>query len=240
MVAQVASLTSHAALKTKISQVAPWFENEEPEVILRWVIEEFGDNFVLACAFGPESLIMVDMLSRLQPVVRAFFLDTEFHFAETLALKEQMEARYPTLQLAVIKPLLTIAEQDQRYGEALYAQQPDQCCALRKVEPLQRALQGYPCWLAGLRREQTHTRTETPILQWDWKRDKVKVNPLATWSKSQVWTYILKHNLPYNPLHDQGYPSIGCSPCTHAAQSGSDERSGRWQGTAKTECGIHL
>ena len=241
MVAQVA-LSRNEHLRLQVPQLAQDFEGQPPEVILQWVIEQFGPKFVLACAFGPESIILIDLLSRMHPQmpVQAFFLDTEFHFAETLQLKAEMCARFPKLDLTIVKPLITIPEQDAQYGEKLYSQNPDQCCFLRKVEPLRRALAGYDCWMSGLRREQSPTRSQTPILHWDWKRDMVKVNPLAAWTKSQVWTYILDHKLPYNPLHDQGYPSIGCAPCTHAVTHGAEERSGRWQGTGKRECGLHL
>jgi len=227
-------------LKNQLPDLLPYFEQQSPEVLLRWVIENFESQFVLACAFGPESIILIDMLSRLQPEVKAFFLDTDFHFAQTLALKNEMEARYPTLRLEVVSPLLNVAELEEQYGAELYRRNPDQCCALRKVEPLNRTLKNYDCWISGLRREQSHTRTLAPMLQWDWQRDMFKVNPLVHWTKSQVWQYILDHNLPYNPLHDQGYPSIGCEPCTKAAVPGAEERSGRWQGTQKVECGLHL
>jgi len=236
----VLSVARGVPVKGQMAELNLHFAHSTPEALLQWVLENFEDRFTLACAFGPESLILIDMLSQLTPTVRAFFLDTDFHFAETLALKAEMERRYPTLQLEVVRPLLTVAQQEQAYGPELYRHQPDQCCALRKVEPLQRALKGYDCWLSGLRREQSHTRAHTPLLLWDWQRDMVKVNPLVHWTKSQIWRYLLERELPYNPLLDQGYPSIGCAPCTKPAPVLEDERSGRWQGTAKVECGLHL
>ncbi|WP_218079657.1 phosphoadenylyl-sulfate reductase [Anthocerotibacter panamensis] len=233
--------------QAKATELAAHFEEAGPEALLRWVARQYADRWVLACAFGPESLILIDMLSRMQPVVRAFFIDTDFHFPKTLALKDEILERYPTLRLEVLKPRLTVAEQDASYGEALNKTNPDQCCFLRKVEPLQRALQGHDCWLSGLRREHAPTRAQTPMVQWDWQRDMLKVNPLVHWSKSQVWRYILDHEIPYNQLHDEGYPSIGCAPCTRPVTSGSilhqaaqDDRSGRWFGTTKVECGLHL
>jgi len=224
----------------EIEQLAESFIGAPTEDLLRWVIDHYDHQFTLACAFGPESLVLVDMLSKLQPRVRAFFLDTDFHFEETLALKQKMLDRYPTLDLTVIKPQLTVPQQDALYGEELFRHSPDQCCQLRKVEPLQRALRGYRCWMSGLRREQSSSRAHLPLLLWDGFRDMVKVNPMAYWTKREVWQYIFAHDLPYNPLLDQGYPSIGCAPCTHQPLPGQDERSGRWQGKAKQECGIHL
>ncbi len=238
MVAQIQRNPS--SLRQQAPRLAQHFEQASLEELLHWVDKEFGEQFILACAFGPESLILIDMLSRIQPKVRAFFLDTEFHFPETLALKDQMLARYPNLELTVIRPLLTVADQEVVYGPELYQSNPDRCCALRKVEPLERALRGYDCWLSGLRREQSATRAQAPVITWDWQREMLMINPLVKWTKSQVWHYILDHGLPYNRLHDEGYPSIGCAPCTNPVQGGSDERSGRWQGTGKRECGIHV
>ncbi|WP_287128151.1 phosphoadenylyl-sulfate reductase [Candidatus Cyanaurora vandensis] len=224
---------------TWVDQRAEEFAEAPTEDLLRWVIDQYGADFTVACAFGPESIILIDLLSQLQPVVQAFFLDTGFHFQATLDLQQKMTERYPNLALTVVRPRLNVSQQNAVYGADLPQQNPDQCCQLRKVEPLQRALQGYRCWLSGLRREHAPNRSQTPLLHWD-SRQMLKVNPLADWSKGRMWQYILERGLPYNSLLDEGYTSIGCAPCTRRPLPDTDERSGRWQGTTKRECGIHL
>ncbi|MFS8868699.1 phosphoadenylyl-sulfate reductase [Synechococcus sp. H65.1] len=224
------------------SQVAALSEHFEPlsaSDLLAWAVSEFGDGLVLACSFGPEDLVLIDLLTAIRPQVRAFFLDTDFHFPETLQLQQQVLARYPHLQLEVFKPLLTPEEQAAQYGPELYRTNPDLCCNLRKVEPLNRALANCTTWITGMRREQAPTRANIGKVQWDGKRNRLKLNPLADWTSGQVWKYILDHGIPYNPLHDRNYPSIGCLPCTAPVEPGEDPRSGRWKGMAKTECGLH-
>ncbi len=223
-------------------QVASLSERFEPlsaSDLLAWAVAEFGDGLVLACSFGPEDLVLIDLLTAIRPQVRAFFLDTDFHFPETLQLQQQVLARYPDLQLEVFKPLLTPEEQAAQYGPELYRTNPDLCCNLRKVEPLNRALANCTTWITGMRREQSPTRANIGKVQWDGKRNRLKLNPLADWTNGQVWKYILDHGIPYNPLHDRNYPSIGCLHCTAPVEPGEDPRSGRWKGTAKTECGLH-
>ncbi|MGY2795441.1 phosphoadenosine phosphosulfate reductase [Thermostichus sp. MS-CIW-36] len=223
-------------------QVASLSERFEPlsaSDLLTWAVEEFGDGLVLACSFGPEDLVLIDLLTAINPRVRAFFLDTDFHFPETLQLREQVLARYPHLQLQIFKPLLTPEEQAAQYGPELYRSDPDLCCNIRKVEPLNRALAGCTTWITGMRREQSPTRADIGKVQWDGKRNRLKLNPLADWTNGQVWKYILDHGIPYNPLHDRHYPSIGCIHCTAPVEPGADPRSGRWKGTSKTECGLH-
>jgi len=223
-------------------QVAALSERFEPlsaSDLLAWAVSEFGDGLVLACSFGPEDLVLIDLLTAIRPQVRAFFLDTDFHFPETLQLQQQVLARYPYLQLEVFKPLLTPEEQAAQHGPELYRTNPDLCCHLRKVEPLHRALANCTTWITGMRREQAPTRANIGKVQWDSKRNRLKLNPLADWTSGQVWKYILDHGIPYNPLHDRNYPSIGCMPCTAPVEPGADPRSGRWKGMAKTECGLH-
>ncbi|WP_041243690.1 phosphoadenylyl-sulfate reductase [Gloeobacter kilaueensis] len=230
------------ASRASLEQLARQWEGLAPQAILVEAVRAFGQQLVLATALGPESIVLVDMLVRIWPQPQAFFLDTGLHFPETLALKDRLLERYPQLQLQVVKPLLSVEEQQVRYGERLFEHRPDQCCAMRKVEPLNRVLAPYKAWITGMRREQSPSRAEAGVVQWDSSRGMVKFNPLAFWSHKQVWSYIAEHDLPYNPLHDQGYPSIGCSPacCTAPVAVGADPRSGRWQGKSKTECGLHL
>lgn len=223
----------------EIDRLSQEFESRAAGDVLSWAVSTFGESVILACSFGPEDLVLIDLLMQIQPHAHAFFLDTDFHFAETLELKAKVEQRYPDLRLHTMKPLLTPAEQEAAYGPELYRSNPDQCCALRKVEPMNRVLQPYQAWITGMRRQQAPTRATIGKIQWDGKRDKVKLNPLADWTDSQVWAYIHKHQLPYNPLHDQNFPSIGCFHCTAPVQPGQDPRSGRWQGHSKTECGLH-
>lgn len=210
-----------------------------PETVLAWALERFGpDEIALACSFGAEDVVLVDMLARLRPGARVFYLDTDLLFAETYATRDQVAARYP-IRLDRYRPLLTVDEQAGLYGTDLWRREPDACCRIRKVEPLQRALAGLKAWITGIRREQAPTRRHARVVEWDSVWELVKVNPLAHWTGAQVWDYIRAHAVPYNPLHDQGYPSIGCSPCTRPLQPGEDPRAGRWSGTGKVECGLH-
>jgi phosphoadenosine phosphosulfate reductase len=177
------------------------------------------------------------MVMAIQPTVEVFYLDTDFLFPETYALRDRCEAKYG-FKSAGYRSLLTPAEQAARHGEALWSRDPDRCCDLRKVEPNQRALQERGAWISGIRRDQSKTRSATPIVEWDTKFDLVKVNPLANWTERQVWAYIVANEVPYNELHDRSFPSIGCTHCTQPVKAGADPRSGRWQGFDKEECGI--
>ncbi len=247
MVSLASSLTSIDAAAPAIAHPTPpeiealsqAFEPQDPAALLSWGAEQYGKHLVLACSLGPEDLVLIDLLSRVSPTVQAFFLDTDFHFAETLALKDQITARYPQLQLEIVKPLLTVKQQVEHYGPELFVSNPDQCCGIRKVEPLNRVLSGYRAWITGMRRQQAPTRASIGKVQWDAKRSMLKLNPLADWTEEQVWAYIAQQGIPYNPLHDQSYPSIGCTHCTAPVAPGQDPRSGRWQGKGKTECGLH-
>lgn len=218
-------------------------EAASPTEILRWGFDAFGDRIALSTAFGPSGVVLMDLASRLRPGVRVFFVDTGFHFDETLAMIERVQARMP-VQIEVLRPELTVAEQAARHGDALYVVDPDRCCAMRKVEPTRRMLDGLDAWITGLRRDQGPSRARTPILdpREVGGRMVVKLNPLARWTRKDVWRHVFAHDLPYNPLHDQGYPSIGCAPCTAPVgdvAEADDERAGRWAGSAKTECGLH-
>lgn len=215
------------------------FEDRLLEDLLTWSLTTFGDKLVQVTSFGPGGMVLLDHLAKLSPGLKVITLDTDFLFEETYALREQVQRRYP-IQLEIRKSTLTPATQAERHGPALWQSNPDHCCHLRKVVPLRQALTGFSAWMTGLRRDQSPTRATLPLMAWDDSYDLVKLNPLATWTRSQVWTYLLANNVPYNPLHDRGYGSIGCTHCTQATPASSDERAGRWSDQQKTECGIHL
>jgi phosphoadenosine phosphosulfate reductase len=171
--------------------------------------------------------------------VHIFNLETGYQFPETLALRERIKERYG-IEVKYIRPEMTVKEYEEEHGGPLYRIRPDQCCHDRKVLPLREAVVGHDAWISAIRRDQTSHRAAAGVVQWDAKFSLVKVNPLLGWTKSDVWRFILDHDIPYNPLHDQGYPSIGCWPCTVPVGEGADERAGRWVGTAKKECGLHV
>jgi phosphoadenosine phosphosulfate reductase len=217
------------------------FDDSQPQEILAAAVGRYRPRIILACSFGAEDVVLVDMLHRIDPSVGLFYLDTDFLFPETHATRDRIIERYglkPT-QVHHVKSLLTPQQQAERHGEALWASKPDQCCQLRKVEPLRRILNGYDAWITGIRREQAPTRANAKPIEWDGAFELVKVNPLVRWTWADVWTYIKTYEVPYNPLHDQHYPSIGCTHCTKPVMPGDDLRSGRWQGLQKTECGLH-
>lgn len=215
-------------------------ETKQPQDVLAAVIERY-EKIVLACSFGAEDVVLVDMVHRIDPSVPLFYLDTDFLFPETYATRDRVIEHYglKPAQIIQVKSLLTPQKQAEGYGDALWTREPDRCCQLRKVEPLTRVLKGYDAWITGIRREQAPSRANAGFIEWDQKFSLVKVNPLARWTWADVWTYIKVYEVPYNPLHDQNYPSIGCTYCTAPVVPGQDPRSGRWQGHAKTECGLH-
>jgi len=218
--------------------VSSEFESASPEEVLRWAVAEYAPDIALATGFGIEGCVLVSMLSQIRPVARIFYLDTELLFPETYALRDQLEARYG-VNFERRATGLSVSDQADEYGERLWETQPDLCCRLRKVEPLKEMLKGMRAWITAIRRDQSAARTHINRVEWDEKFGLIKINPLAGWSTRDVWNYVAKHNVPYNPLHDQGYPSIGCVPCTTPVQIGEAPRAGRWRGTAKSECGIH-
>ncbi len=219
--------------------VAEQLEGEPPQEVLRFVLDTFGpENVTLACSFQAEDIVLVDMVASLSDRVRVFSLDTGFLFLETEQTQKVVESRY-SLPFETIRPGHTIMEQAEQYGRQLYLRDPDLCCKLNKVIPLERALDGYSCWITGIRREQAPTRANAPVFTYDEKFGLFKANPLVAWTSDQVWEYVRSRELPYNPLHDRGYPSIGCAPCTRPVAEGEDPRAGRWAGMDKTECGLH-
>lgn len=207
--------------------------------VIRWTQETFGDEWLYACSFGAEAVVLIDMIAAVVPDARLLFLDTDVHFPDTLALIDRVMERYPRLRLIRAPASLTLEEQEAQYGPELWKHNPTLCCTLRKVRPMQQALAGVQAWMTGLRREQSASRANTAFVNEDAKFGKIKICPLIHWSWDDIWMYINTHRLPYNPLHDQGYPSIGCMPCTAPSSEQGDSRSGRWVGHAKNECGLH-
>ena len=228
-----------AVLLGEIEELASRFEGQPPQAVLEWVLGAYGDQVCLACSFGAEDMVLVDMACRIRPWVHVFYLDTGLLFDQTLEVIREVEKRYP-LRLWRVVPELTLAEQAGRYGDRLWLRDPNQCCRLRKVEPLRRFLQGYDAWITGIRREQAPTRASARPVEWDATFGKVKVNPLVGWRWGDVWAYIRRQRVPHNPLHHQGFPSVGCLPCTTPVRPGEHPRAGRWRGLEKTECGLHL
>ncbi|MBI5776107.1 MAG: phosphoadenylyl-sulfate reductase [Nitrospirae bacterium] len=225
------------ALKT----LSASFEPKQPQDVLAYALERYAPNIILACSFGAEDVALVDMIHKLNPRTKLFYLDTDFLFKETHEVKDRLIAKYELTpeQIIQVKSLLTPEQQAAQHGEALWSRNPDQCCQLRKIEPLTRVLNGYAAWITGIRRDQAPTRANAGLVEWDQKFNLVKFNPLAKWKSEDVWAYIKVHEVPYNELHDRHYPSIGCTHCTAPVMPGEDPRSGRWKNFAKTECGLH-
>jgi phosphoadenosine phosphosulfate reductase len=207
--------------------------------VLEWAYSHYGDELVYACSFGIEGIVMIDLISKVYEEARVVFLDTDLHFKETYELIEKVKERYPRLRIEMKKPALTLEEQALQYGDQLWERDPNKCCEIRKVIPLNDVLSGAAAWLSGLRREQSETRKNTQFINKDNKFKSIKICPLIHWTWKDVWRYAHKHGLPYNILHDRGYPSIGCEKCTHPVINEADLRSGRWSGIGKTECGLH-
>ncbi|WP_010279733.1 phosphoadenylyl-sulfate reductase [Paenibacillus senegalensis] len=205
--------------------------------VISWAVGRFP-NLVLACSFGAEDVVLVDILSKISPSTNIFYLDTDLHFKETYETRDRLEDRYG-IRFIQVKPKLTLEEQEEQFGAELWSSNPNQCCSLRKVDPLTSILAQYEAWITGIRRDQAPTRANAKKIEYDTKFGLVKFNPLADWSSDDVWQYIREHKLFYNPLHDQNYPSIGCDKCTRPVMPGENPRAGRWSGHQKTECGLH-
>jgi phosphoadenosine phosphosulfate reductase len=222
----------------KIEYQNALLESATAEEVLTWAVDTYYPRFSMATALGPEGCVIISMLAKIEPRVYVFNLDTGYQFRETLELRDRIAEKFGIV-VDLQNPDLTVEAYEAAHGGAVYQTDPDKCCFDRKVRVLERVAKNFDAWATGIRRDQSPTRANTPIVRWDKKFGLVKISPLATWTKSQVWKRILDENIPYNPLHDQGYSSIGCRPCTRAVNSGEDERAGRWTGTAKTECGLH-
>lgn len=204
--------------------------------VIGWAAQTFGSRLCITSSMT--DAVIIDIVSRQVPGIDVLFLDTGYHFAETIGTRDAVSAVYP-VNVVNVTPPTTVAEQDTELGPKLYARNPDLCCYLRKVVPLEQSLEPYDAWITGVRREETDARTDTRVVQWDARREMVKVNPIVEWTQEEVDSYIAEHGVLVNPLVYDGYPSIGCRTCTAQVAPGADPRSGRWAGTAKTECGIH-
>ena len=223
----------------EIAAVAAELEPKPAEKVLEWAFERFGERIVLTCSWQRQSSVLVHMAAQIAPGLRVVEFDTGLLFPETYETRRRLIERYP-VKFERIEPELTVAEQAAAHGDRLWERDPDACCGMRKVAPLQQALVGMDAWITGIRRDQSTSRQTARKIERDERRGVVKVQPLADWSSRDVWRYIWTHSIPYNPLHDHGFPSIGCIPCTTSvAGAGADERSGRWRGTGKIECGLH-
>ncbi|RCX13958.1 phosphoadenosine phosphosulfate reductase [Fontibacillus phaseoli] len=220
-----------------IQTKAEELESATPEQIIAWAVETFP-NITFACSFGAEDVVLVDMLQKVSPSTDIFYLDTDFHFKETYETRDALVARYE-LDFVRVSPVISPEEQALQHGEELWKSDPNACCNIRKVEPLTRILSQYEAWITGIRRDQAPTRANAKKIEYDAKFGLVKFNPLASWSNEDVWNYIRKNDVIYNPLHDRNYPSIGCEYCTRQVMPGEDARAGRWANSEKTECGLH-
>ncbi|MCA0331562.1 MAG: phosphoadenylyl-sulfate reductase [Actinobacteria bacterium] len=209
---------------------------EQARVSLRWAQQRFGERLVVASSMGDE--VLVHLASVAAPGVDILFLDTGYHFPETIGTRDAVAAVYD-VHVRTLLPLVTLEEQAAEHGPDLWQRDPDACCAIRKVEPLERGLSEYDAWVTGMRREDAPTRKDIDVVGWDSRRSMVKLNPLAAWTQDDVERYAEEHGVLLNPLRQLGYPSIGCAPCTRPVAEGEDPRAGRWAGKAKTECGLH-
>ena len=210
----------------------------EPPQIIAWAVERYGQRLTMATAFGPEGCLIIHWLATIAPKTFVFNLDTGYQFNETLELRDRIARRYG-IDVSLERPETTVQEYEREHGGPLHQIDPSRCCGDRKIAVIRRVLTRFDAWMSGIRRDQSPDRAAAPIVGWDHKFDVVKISPLANWTKAKVWDAIVREDVPYNPLHDQGYMSIGCWPCTRAISFGEDERAGRWSGTAKTECGLH-
>lgn len=235
----VQSNQAEAWSDAKLQALNAQFRNGPPEAILSWAGEHFAGQMALTCSFsGPAGMVLLDMVVRHHLPITVIFLDTGLLFPETYALAGEAIRHYG-LSIEQHQPALSLEEQERQYGPALYAREPDRCCEIRKVLPLAEALRPYAAWVSGIRRTQTKLRAAAELVEWNIRHQLLKLNPLAYWDERELWAYINTYNVPYNPLLDQGYPSIGCTPCTMPA-SADDPRGGRWSRFAKIECGLHL
>lgn len=222
-----------------LAEMAEKFEGAAPQEILAWAIARYQPRIVLSCSFGgPTAIVALDIVMSIAPATPVYYLDTDLLFPETHALIARVAERYGISPIKVT-PELSLAEQAREHGDRLWERSPDDCCALRKVAPQERFLSSHDAWITGLRRDQAPTRMRTPVVQWDERFGLAKVNPLAAWDERMVWAYVRAHDLPYNELHDRGYPTLGCTMCTAAVKDGEPPRAGRWNGFAKVECGLH-
>lgn len=240
MTAQRSVESSNRVLKNPASleRISQDLEGESPQAILEWAATTLSPRITFGTGFGLEGCVLIDLIARHELAVDVFTLDTGLFFRETYQLWSDLEKRYG-VTIRGVRSELSVEEQNQQQGENLWESNSPKCCEIRKVVPLQNELKNFSGWVSAIRRDQSPTRAHAAILSYDERFDLVKVNPLVSWTKEDVWSYVRENDVPYNPLHLQGYPSIGCLPCTSAVRPGEDERAGRWRGSNKTECGIH-
>lgn len=229
----------HTAAADEVVKVQQIAESWTPQRVLNWAFDTFGNRVAISSAFGAEGMAIIDMAARSGRDFRLFTIDTEFLFPETYALMDRIEGKYG-ITIEKVYSLLSPEDQARTHGDLLWTRDPDRCCNLRKVEPLRRKLAELSAWITSIRRDQTSVRSNARRVEWDAKFGLVKVNPIVDWTSKQVWRYIHEHDVPYNELHNQDYPSIGCTHCTRAVKPGEDPRAGRWSGFSKTECGLHI
>ena len=235
--ARVGAIVDTMTLQQTAEQAGRDLETASAQDVLAWADQTFGERFVIASSMGDG--LLAALVSEVASDVDVLFLDTGYHFPETIGTRDAVAQVYD-VRVRTMLPLLTVAEQDAAHGQRLYERDPNACCALRKVEPLARGLEPYTAWASGIRRDEATTRRDIGVVEWDAKREMVKVNPIAAWTQADVDVYVAEHGVLVNPLAYDGYPSIGCAPCTRRVAPGEDPRSGRWAGSAKTECGLHV
>ena len=231
------SAMNEESLRALAARGAAELDGASASDVLAWTDAQFGSHYVVAS--NMQDGVLVDMAARVRPGVPVLFLDTGYHFAETIGTRDAVESVYD-ITIINVTPEHSVAEQDRLLGKDLFAREPGECCRLRKVVPLRRALAGYSAWVTGVRRVDSPTRADSPVISYDEAFNLVKINPLAAWTDADMQAYIDAHGILVNPLVEEGYPSIGCAPCTAKPADGADPRSGRWQGLNKTECGLHV
>jgi phosphoadenosine phosphosulfate reductase len=233
----VSVVTTQTDLRELARRGATDLDGASAVELLRWTDDNFGDRYVVAS--NMQDAVLVDLAAKVHPGVDVLFLDTGYHFVETVGTRDAVASVYD-VNVVNVTPENSVAKQDELYGKDLFAREPNECCRMRKVAPLGKALRGYSAWVTGLRRVEAPTRANAPLISFDEAFGLVKINPLAAWSDEDMQDYIAEHGVLVNPLVDDGYPSIGCAPCTAKPAPGADPRSGRWQGLSKTECGLHV
>jgi phosphoadenosine phosphosulfate reductase len=229
-------VVSESELQDLAERGAAELDGANADDLLRWTDEHFGGDYIVAS--NMQDAVLVDLAAKVRPGVDVLFLDTGYHFVETIGTRDAVEAVYD-INVVNVTPENSVAKQDELFGKDLFAREPNECCRMRKVEPLGKALQGYSAWVTGIRRVEAPTRANAPLISWDKAFGLVKINPLAAWTDEDIQNYIDANDVLVNPLVFEGYPSIGCAPCTAKPVEGADPRSGRWAGLSKTECGLH-
>ena len=230
--------TPDDAFLNELKQSSERLETATSPQIIQWAVDRFGDKLTMATAFGPEGMTIIHMLASIAPDLHVFNLETGYQFPETLDMVRRIRERYG-MEIELASAETTVEQFEQMHGGPLYKRNPDKCCFERKIVVLRRVLKEKSAWMSAIRRDQSPDRARAPIVGWDKKFGLVKISPLANSTKQDIWKMITDEDVPYNPLHDQGYTSIGCQPCTRSVLFGEDERAGRWSGTQKTECGLH-